>query len=286
MGSGHCTLTHHSPIVSLQKTCHPLKLGSTNTTKPEAEFFDVSPKSFPPCYSQSPLRKVFPPPPPPSCKSGLKLVCNVNIVYRNLTSRNSQDYTQKPQRNCTFMNSASILLNDTPKKLTKLLYSDAWVGYNTANARKIILFRQMFLHYYPFRLGMQIELQPWQVDTPVTFNWVGWAGFIWPTGHVPNTVHILRVERDILCECLVERLSSIVPLEFSAGDGSFWKKEEKNNRREDLQPLWKGLSNHPCKKDYPTRFAWRKRSLDKPWLGVQYCINVKNFIFLYPTSPS
>jgi hypothetical protein len=51
---------------------------------------------------------------------------------------------------------------------------------------------------------------------------------------VPNTVHILRVERDILCECLVERLSSIVPFEFSAGDGGFWKKGIKNNRRSDL----------------------------------------------------
>jgi hypothetical protein len=27
--------------------------------------------------------------------------------YKNLTSENSQDYAQKPQRNCTFMNSAS-----------------------------------------------------------------------------------------------------------------------------------------------------------------------------------
>jgi hypothetical protein len=41
-------------------------------------------------------------------KSGLKLVCNVNIEYRNLKSENSQDYTQKPQRNRTFMNSASV----------------------------------------------------------------------------------------------------------------------------------------------------------------------------------
>ncbi len=32
---------------------------------------------------------------------------NVNIVYGNLTSENSQDYAQKPQRNCTFMRSAS-----------------------------------------------------------------------------------------------------------------------------------------------------------------------------------
>jgi hypothetical protein len=39
--------------------------------------------------------------------SGSKLVCNVNIVYRNLKSENFQDYAKKPQRNCTFMNLAS-----------------------------------------------------------------------------------------------------------------------------------------------------------------------------------
>ncbi len=44
--------------------------------------------------------------PPPPGKSGLKLVCNVNIVYGNLKSENSQDFVQKPQRNCTLMNSA------------------------------------------------------------------------------------------------------------------------------------------------------------------------------------
>ncbi len=38
----------------------------------------------------------------------LKLVCDVNIVYGNLKSENSQDYAQKPQRNCTFMNLASV----------------------------------------------------------------------------------------------------------------------------------------------------------------------------------
>jgi hypothetical protein len=30
-------------------------------------------------------------------KSGFKLVCNVNIVHRNLKSENFQDYGQKPQ---------------------------------------------------------------------------------------------------------------------------------------------------------------------------------------------
>ncbi len=49
-----------------------------------------------------------PPPPSPLSKSGLKLVCKVNIVYGNLRSDNFQDYAQKPQRNCTFMNSASV----------------------------------------------------------------------------------------------------------------------------------------------------------------------------------
>jgi hypothetical protein len=43
---------------------------------------------------------------PPS-NNCLRLVCNVNIVYGNLKSENSQDYVQKPERNYTFMNSAS-----------------------------------------------------------------------------------------------------------------------------------------------------------------------------------
>ncbi len=48
-----------------------------------------------------------PPPPftPPPSKSGLKLICNENIVYGK--SENSQNYTHKPQRNCTFINLAS-----------------------------------------------------------------------------------------------------------------------------------------------------------------------------------
>ncbi len=40
----------------------------------------------------------------PLNKSGLKLVCNVNIVYGNLKSENTQDYAWKPQRNCMFTN--------------------------------------------------------------------------------------------------------------------------------------------------------------------------------------
>ncbi len=37
-----------------------------------------------------------------------KLVCNVNIAFGNIKSENSQDYAQKPQRNCTSMNSVQI----------------------------------------------------------------------------------------------------------------------------------------------------------------------------------
>ncbi len=69
---------------------------------------DLSLKSFPTCYSQSPLlTDLTPPPPPPPSKSGLKLVCNVNIVYGKFKSENSQDYAQKPQGNSTFMNLTS-----------------------------------------------------------------------------------------------------------------------------------------------------------------------------------
>ncbi len=53
-------------------------------------------------HSQSPLYQQILLP-----KSGLKPVCNVNIVYGNLKSENSQDYVQKPQRSCAFMNSTS-----------------------------------------------------------------------------------------------------------------------------------------------------------------------------------
>ncbi len=63
--------------------------------------WDKSLKSFPPCYSHLLVRILLPP-------LGLKLACNVNIVYGNLKSENSQDHTHKPQRNCTFMNSASV----------------------------------------------------------------------------------------------------------------------------------------------------------------------------------
>jgi hypothetical protein len=51
---------------------------------------------------------ILSPPPFPVIKSGLKLVCNDNIAYRNFKSENSQDYAQKSQQNSLFMNSAWI----------------------------------------------------------------------------------------------------------------------------------------------------------------------------------
>jgi hypothetical protein len=49
----------------------------------------------------------YSPSPPPRAKVVcFKLVCNVHIVYRNLKSEESQDYAQKPQLHCMFMNSA------------------------------------------------------------------------------------------------------------------------------------------------------------------------------------
>ncbi len=70
---------------------------------------------FSPCCSQLPLLTDFTP--HPLSKSDLKLVYNVNIVYGNLKSENSLAYAQKPQRNCTFMNSA---LEGCEKKLCEL----------------------------------------------------------------------------------------------------------------------------------------------------------------------
>ncbi len=59
--------------------------------------WDKSLKSFPPRYSQSSPLTDFTSP----------SFLSKNGLYRNFKSENSQDYTQKPLRNCTFMNSTS-----------------------------------------------------------------------------------------------------------------------------------------------------------------------------------
>jgi hypothetical protein len=48
--------------------------------------------------------------------------------YRNLKSENSQDYAQKPQRNCTFMNSASGLQQqNSPGPQEELNERNIWI---------------------------------------------------------------------------------------------------------------------------------------------------------------
>jgi hypothetical protein len=85
-------------------------------------------KSFPPCYSQSPRQLYLEISISSNSRNLLQflqfsasaeekegkpdrkqypLLYSLRNPYRNLKSENSQDYAQKPQRNCTFMNSAS-----------------------------------------------------------------------------------------------------------------------------------------------------------------------------------
>jgi hypothetical protein len=76
-------------------------------TSPEAQFLDVIWTKilrvfFLAIHSHMYVLTDFSTPPPTPSKSSLKLVC----------SENSQDYAQKPQRNYTFMNSASGLVKD------------------------------------------------------------------------------------------------------------------------------------------------------------------------------
>ncbi len=69
------------------------------TTCPVAEFLDVIGTKV---LRVTSTTGFYSPHPSPLEKSGLKLGCNVNIVYGNLKFVNSQDYAQK--RYCTFMN--------------------------------------------------------------------------------------------------------------------------------------------------------------------------------------
>jgi hypothetical protein len=93
-GGGVCSILYYA------KVFRPVPCGGSILGRN----WDKSLKSCPPCYS---LLTDFTTPPPPQGKSGLKLVFNVNIEYGNLKYENPQEYAQKPQRNCTFMNSAS-----------------------------------------------------------------------------------------------------------------------------------------------------------------------------------
>ncbi len=61
----------------------------------------------------------------PSSLSKSETVFNINIVYGNLKSENSQDYAQTPQRNFTFMNSASVADQQQQPLFSKFFYSKA-----------------------------------------------------------------------------------------------------------------------------------------------------------------
>ncbi len=84
----------------------------------EAEFLDVIGKKFSRFF---PLLTDFTPPLPE--QSSLKLVCNVNIVYGNLKSENSQDFHQKTQRNWIWL---LVPIRSSPLKRT--CYSRGWRG--------------------------------------------------------------------------------------------------------------------------------------------------------------
>jgi hypothetical protein len=95
-----------------------------------------------------------PPPPILLSKSSLKLVCNVNILYGNIRSENSPDYAQKPQPNCTFMNSASALcfcvltfyLAERSPSIP-LLFNYANIIYSTINHHQFPLFYMRESHH-------------------------------------------------------------------------------------------------------------------------------------------
>jgi hypothetical protein len=75
----------------------------------------------------------YSPRPPPPRKSGLKLVCNVIIANGNLKSVDSQDDAQKPQRNCSFMNSASAPVSNHYGRERATKYLHIYVEYRAVS---------------------------------------------------------------------------------------------------------------------------------------------------------
>ncbi len=80
-------------MIRTKSTCNKVY-----TIKPEAKFLDIIGVSALLVFTVTSTNGFTLPPLPPS-GNGLRLICYVNIVYENLKS-------EKPQRNCTFMNSA------------------------------------------------------------------------------------------------------------------------------------------------------------------------------------
>ncbi len=75
-----------------QKSLGPLKISLEMAYKVIVPQKKIMSRSF----LNSGTLIVITPPLPPLSKRGLTLVCNINIVYGNVKSENSQDYAQKP----------------------------------------------------------------------------------------------------------------------------------------------------------------------------------------------
>ncbi len=143
-------------------------------------------KSFPPCFSQSPLPTDLLPP-----QLWGKVVCNwfvcKHYIRTPLKSEHCQDYGQKPQRNGTFMNSASGLEYFAPQKNSLsplmtpvaacrtsfqiLLASSAETFILLINARShgkgwTYIVNQCFL-YFAIGIAGQCRTNPW----PVVPDW-------------------------------------------------------------------------------------------------------------------
>jgi hypothetical protein len=128
MYSVQCTVYNvQCTVLSVHYTVHLSTSHANPTSVQRHEFLDKnqdkSLKSFPPCYSQSPvysfaLRFLFLRNHATSysfyrkkgenLKKTNPLPYGLRNTYRNLKSENSQDYAQRPQRTCKFMNSASV----------------------------------------------------------------------------------------------------------------------------------------------------------------------------------
>ncbi len=104
------------------------------------------------------------PPPPPPSKSGLKLVCNVNIVYGNLKPEKPKGYAQKPQRNCMFLNWLLVPFQ-IKVKVTWIALRVLWNWLLKPNTRDIAVspfnFQVIFSHAVAISLDTSVIL-PWR----------------------------------------------------------------------------------------------------------------------------
>ncbi len=99
-------LLEYHRILLLLPECNPFTLWVLPCPTPEAEFLDIIGTKVVIVFPLAIHSHLY-------CTNGFypvwNRVCNVNTVYGNLKSENSQDYAQKAQRNCMFMNLASAL---------------------------------------------------------------------------------------------------------------------------------------------------------------------------------